>query len=638
MKKKALCILLILLIALTALPLTVHAADYSVTLVTNGSGSVRIEPEEPEPNDTVTVYATADDGWVISKFTYENSNGEFGSVSYESSAWTEDFNEFAMPADNVTVTVDFVLSGSQPVKEYCTVDFDSNGGEGNMDSAVVQTNDAYPLPGCDFTKNGATFVKWYVDGEYYDPQAEVVISDDTTVKAIWLENGSTMIDDSVDFSDTTVIGKLAMTNTKTGETEESCIYEENTPSTFVNPMNSSVDELIEDAKGELTVAANQYSDVANIDLNVTNLMVTDFEDSRRFTYFENADTGRFLLIDGTYYKKWQYTVTLTADYTPVPMSYFSVWMSSKDQQINTGGAVLINYLLPDGTEPEDGFSYWEHSTNQMVPEGSQVTLTAQAYGYLGYRFVGWYQANINKANLDDPTYLADKLISTDKTYTFTDNPIGEGEAPYICAVFEDTGIIRQGDQIQVWITDGGKAAVEYTPSEPNIYDFDVKDGTNFVSVGEVVQYYPGDEITVHQQAEEGYVFKGWYHVWIDWGPGSEHPKYEGDVISTDPTFTYQPGVTVVEGDDDPLRYVCAVFEEASQDYILGDVDGNGIVESIDLTYLQRAIAGLETPFSEAELMRGDIDGNGVLEITDATDIQHYLANLKTKFPIGKANS
>ena len=37
--------------------------------------------------------------------------------------------------------------------------------------------------------------------------------------------------------------------------------------------------------------------------------------------------------------------------------------------------------------------------------------------------------------------------------------------------------------------------------------------------------------------------------------------WEGSPISTADSFTYKPGQTVVAGDSEPLRYVCAVFEK-----------------------------------------------------------------------------
>ena len=70
-------------------------------------------------------------------------------------------------------------------------------------------------------------------------------------------------------------------------------------------------------------------------------------------------------------------------------------------------------------------------------------------------------------------------------------------------------------------------------------------------------------------------------------------------------------------------------------YFLGDADGNGELESVDVTFIQRCIAQIPTPYTKAELMRGDVDGSGDLELTDVTAIQYYLCHLKTPYPIGE---
>ncbi len=262
------------------------------------------------------------------------------------------------------------------------------------------------------------------------------------------------------------------------------------------------------------------------------------------------------------------TVTVTKAEEP-ENDYFGLWMCDAEHNPNTGGGVSILYELPDGTIPADSGTYWTSSTNQTVPHGTKVTLIANIDPK--YQFKGWYQANIDRASPEDPYYLENKPVSAEMEYTFVGNPIGEGEAPYICAVFEYTGIERQADQIQVWVgnTDGrdtnssgmgGKVAVKYTPSEPNVYGLRTLDGTDFVA-GEIVQFYKGDEITACAKPDDGYIFVGWYHVNIEWGPGNGK-SYEGEVISTEDSFTYKPGETVVPGDTEPLRYVCAVFEEA----------------------------------------------------------------------------
>ena len=69
--------------------------------------------------------------------------------------------------------------------------------------------------------------------------------------------------------------------------------------------------------------------------------------------------------------------------------------------------------------------------------------------------------------------------------------------------------------------------------------------------------------------------------------------------------------------------------------ILGDADGNGDIETVDATYIQRYIVQIPTPYTKAELMRGDVDDSGELELFDATCIQRYLCQLKTDYPIGE---
>lgn len=67
---------------------------------------------------------------------------------------------------------------------------------------------------------------------------------------------------------------------------------------------------------------------------------------------------------------------------------------------------------------------------------------------------------------------------------------------------------------------------------------------------------------------------------------------------------------------------------------LGDADGNGVVDIMDVTAIQYHLADLYTPVEKAVLMAGDTDNNGALDICDATYIQRYLAEMEIPFPIG----
>ena len=80
----------------------------------------------------------------------------------------------------------------------------------------------------------------------------------------------------------------------------------------------------------------------------------------------------------------------------------------------------------------------------------------------------------------------------------------------------------------------------------------------------------------------------------------------------------------------------AAIDALPTEYLLGDADGNGEIESVDATFIQRYIAQIPTPYTKAELMRGDVDGSGDLELFDVTCIQRYLAKMETSYAIGKA--
>ncbi len=67
--------------------------------------------------------------------------------------------------------------------------------------------------------------------------------------------------------------------------------------------------------------------------------------------------------------------------------------------------------------------------------------------------------------------------------------------------------------------------------------------------------------------------------------------------------------------------------------ILGDANGDGVVNITDVTAIQKHIAEIETLDSEGVLV-SDIDKDGSVNIIDATIIQKHLAGIDTGYPIG----
>lgn len=69
---------------------------------------------------------------------------------------------------------------------------------------------------------------------------------------------------------------------------------------------------------------------------------------------------------------------------------------------------------------------------------------------------------------------------------------------------------------------------------------------------------------------------------------------------------------------------------------LGDANGDGEVDSVDATVVQRAATRIQVPYSEEQLMCADVDGDGSLTIVDATFIQRYDSRIAVPYPVGEA--
>ncbi|MBQ9248209.1 MAG: leucine-rich repeat protein [Ruminococcus sp.] len=68
--------------------------------------------------------------------------------------------------------------------------------------------------------------------------------------------------------------------------------------------------------------------------------------------------------------------------------------------------------------------------------------------------------------------------------------------------------------------------------------------------------------------------------------------------------------------------------------VLGDSDGNGEIEVVDATLIQRRLVDLTVPDPDRIESVGDVDGGG-LDITDATFIQRFLVGMEVPYPINE---
>lgn len=116
-------------------------------------------------------------------------------------------------------------------------------------------------------------------------------------------------------------------------------------------------------------------------------------------------------------------------------SFFGVLISDVEGSMNTGGSYYMDYPGMEGPPSRT------NASNNFVEDGSGVYI--EAYPADGYKFVGWYQGDPDRA--EGKLYVGEPL-TTDRTYQF-DAPISLTRS-YICAVF-DVDDSPQGDQVMM---------------------------------------------------------------------------------------------------------------------------------------------------------------------------------------------
>lgn len=67
--------------------------------------------------------------------------------------------------------------------------------------------------------------------------------------------------------------------------------------------------------------------------------------------------------------------------------------------------------------------------------------------------------------------------------------------------------------------------------------------------------------------------------------------------------------------------------------VLGDADGSGSVDSVDVSVIQRYLVELVHP--DFNPQTADIDGDGTITVVDATWLQRHLAGMTTPYAIDK---
>ena len=200
-------------------------------------------------------------------------------------------------------------------------------------------------------------------------------------------------------------------------------------------------------------------------------------------------------------------------------------------------------------------------------------------------------------------------------------------APYIKTVTPNGGDIQNNSNVQIKVTAGGGN----TGTNLLFYKYTIKDPSNNIAN---VSYYT---------RSANYTFKptalGLHTLTIN-VQGSDNKTIErsyvfssvGTVTPTTPPET-QPPVQPTDAPPAPTQAppapTQAPTDSSVPSVLYGDADADDDVSSIDVTVIQRHLAGILSTLNERN---ADVDGDGDVTMIDATLIQRYLVGVINKFP------
>ncbi len=85
-------------------------------------------------------------------------------------------------------------------------------------------------------------------------------------------------------------------------------------------------------------------------------------------------------------------------------------------------------------------------------------------------------------------------------------------------------------------------------------------------------------------------------------------------------------------DNYPIKALLIPADTHDKGALLGDADGNGLVNINDVTAVQRHVAQV-TELIGTRFRAADVNNDGLVNINDATELQRFLADFKTNYPI-----
>ena len=518
------------------------------------------------------------------------------------------------PASDCTIRVNFA-----PKPSY-TVNYVASGTA--QGSVTAYVNDVITLPGSvTVNPDGWTFIGWLGNTlaettnkpTYYAPGASYTVNGNATLYALYnrLEGGGG-----------DVVYQL------TDHLEDGVNY--------ILVAQSAISGTTGKAVGNTTVKNNQYLSPITITVNSDDTVTATSanlpkvlwkaagNDANGYSFY-NENVGKYMCLDSTGYLipgttalAWYYTSAQALDNKVDSEGYYylsyaeasSSWYSSMPERYTTSTSEAVIKLY---AETQSGTTYyttdpvaatptyytvtfkdWNGTvlSTQQVEQGQAATAPADPTR-VGYTFTGWDVAFNNVQS--DLVVTAQYTINT-YTVTFKDwdgTVLKTQTVNYGGAATAPANPTRVGYTFTGWdvafnnVTSNLVVTAQY---QINTYTVTFKDWDGTVLDTQTVNY--GGSATAPADPErEGYTFTGW------------------DVDFTNVTSNL---------------VVTAQYEQnAPSQYLKGDVNCDGIVDSADIT-LAAAYAMSAGSVTAQGIANGDMNGDGVLTAADLSALYGYI--------------
>ena len=130
----------------------------------------------------------------------------------------------------------------------------------------------------------------------------------------------------------------------------------------------------------------------------------------------------------------------------------------------------------------------------------------------------------------------------------------------------------------------------------------------------------------------GESFLGW-RVCSPWDVPQEELDSVEVLVNNDEADAEHYGMHYFKMPAYPVHFIARRDGEPQAQAVIGDVNGDGDINVVDATAIQKFAAGIENEDFIREA--ADVNGDGKIDVVDATQIQRYAAGLHTDSHIGE---